>query len=122
MDVFPAGGTTYHVLAKKINSRVFKLPISIAKTHRVVRWMGAVKRTQGVVVKGMESSKRAVASGDPRDQFCLMGPVLFNDLDEDTECRVSKFAHDAKLGGVDATQEGCSAIQSDLDRLEGWAG
>ena len=64
-------------------------------------------------------SWRPVASSVPRG--LVPGPVSFNlyiNLDEGSECTLSKIAYDTKLGVVADTPEVCAAVQRELDWLE----
>jgi len=58
-------------------------------------------------------------------QGSVPGPQLFtlyiHDLEEETECIISKFGDNTKLGGRVSCEEAAEMLQHDLDRLSVWA-
>ena len=89
-----------------------------------IRWIHSwlQNQTQRVLINGTFSYWGEVTSGVP--QGSVLGPVLFNvfinDVDEEVQGTLIKFADDTKLGGIASTLEDRNKLQSDLDRLERW--
>ncbi|CAM4661769.1 unnamed protein product [Lepidochelys olivacea] len=90
-----------------------------------IRWVHnwLENRSQRVVISGSQSSWKGITNGVP--QGSVLCPVLFNifisDLDNGTECTLTKFENDIKLGGVVSALEDRIKIQNDLDKLEKWS-
>ena len=77
-----------------------------------VRWTqnGLNGWAQRVVISGMQCSWRQLTSGVL--QQSTLGPILFNifinGLHDETECNLTKFADDTKLGEMADVPGGCA--------------
>ncbi|KAF7247973.1 RNA-directed DNA polymerase from mobile element jockey [Varanus komodoensis] len=98
----------------------------LAKTGldgKTIRWIQNWLNQSRVLINGTFSNWMEVSSGMP--QGSVLGPVLFNifinDLDEEVQGKIIKFADDTKLGRIANTLEDRMKIQGDLDKFERWA-
>ena len=80
-------------------------------------------RKQRVVINGKSSEWTIVSSGVP--QGSVLGPILFiiyiNDIDENINCKISKFADDTKIANKADSVTQRQLLQRDLDTLVEWS-
>lgn len=72
---------------------------------------------------GRKPSWRLFTCGAPKEKVLksVLLNIFINGFDDRVESILTKFADGTKLRGVADTQEGCAAIQGDLNRQEKWA-
>jgi len=91
----------------------------------ILDWIGnwLQNRQQRVVIEGESSKWVEVTSGVP--QGSVLGPLLFiiyiNDINNQIESKLNKFADDCKLMNKVNNNEDFQKLQGDLDKLYNWS-
>ena len=105
---------------KRLLEKLRKHGIGGKLLNVIGNWLS--NRKQRVCIKGRWSSWMSVWSGVP--QGSVLGPLLFlifiNDLDEDINSNILKFADDTKIFKEIRSSIDCNQLQADLDKLVLW--
>jgi len=119
----------YTDFSKAFDKVPHKRLINQIKAHgiegTVIRWIQnwLDGRRQRTVVNGHMSEWIYVTSSVI--QGSVLGPTCFimyiNDLEENVDCSVSKFADDTKMYMDVSTKEGNRVLQRDIDKVVEWA-
>ena len=94
-------------------------------TGNLVSWIEdwLSDRKQRVVINGKSSEWTSVSSGVP--QGSVLGPILFiiyiNDIDDNINCKISKFADDTKIANKADSVTQRQLLQKDLNTLVEWS-
>ena len=120
----------YLDLAKAFDKVHHRRLIEKLRAHGIdgntLKWIEAwlADRTQRVVIQGAKSETSPVRSSVV--QGSVLGPLCFlvfmNDLEDDIDSKVSKFADGTKLSRPVSTDQDIQMLQDDLDKLTNWSG
>lgn len=94
--------------------------LSIETDHLREHFLSSLNDCLGVIISGKGSIWRPVTSNitDGSIMGLLLLTTFINDLGDEAECSLRKFADDTKPGGVTDTPDSQTHTQRDLDRLE----
>ena len=106
---------------KKLIEKMRALQINENIINWVTNWL--TDRQQRVVIRGNKSSWLPVTSGVP--QGSVLGPLLFliyiNDLEDNINSKVLKFADDTKIFRCIETPADSDELQQDLNKIAEWS-
>lgn len=129
VDVARAEVAVYLDISKALNTVFRNITIDKLVKHRLDKW--TVRQTENwmnylfqiVMTTGTKSIWKPVNSSVSQGSILLpkLCNMFINDLDNETEHTISKFAEGAKQGGVTDAPNDCAAIQRNLIKLEKWA-